>query len=119
MESHLPTIENKTSPIEDTSQGNRRSLKIGRWFSYIFMFALLGLVTDIPFEVFDWQDRRMRVLLRLAIWWFPRLVMFAFVANPPVLRDLDPAMTALTVLAIDGLLAAFFLWLHTSRRQTS
>jgi hypothetical protein len=41
--------------------------------------------------------------------------MFAFVANPPVLRDLDPTTTALTVLAIDGVLAAFFLWLQRKR----
>ena len=84
-------------------------------FAYWLPFGLLGLVTDIPFQVFYWEDKRRRVLLRLILWWFPRLVIFAFVCNPPILQDLEPATTALVVLAIDGVLAAFFLWLYTSR----
>lgn len=86
-------------------------------FAYWLPFGLLGLITDMPFQVFNWQDRRLRVFLRLILWWFPRLVIFAFVFNPPILQDLDPATTALAVLAIDGALAAFFLILHTSRQR--
>ncbi len=86
-------------------------------FAYWFPFALLGLVTNTPFYVFDWEDRRLRVLLRLMVFWIPRLVIIAFVINPPILQDLDPATTALVVLAIDGVLAAFFVWLYTSREQ--
>ena len=82
-------------------------------FAYWLPFGLLGLVTDVPFQVFDWQDRRLRVFLRPILWWFPRIVIFAFVFNPPFLRDLDPATTALAVLGIDGALALFFLWLHS------
>ena len=86
-------------------------------FAYWLPFGLLGLVTDVPFQVFNWEDRRLRVFLRLILWWFPRLVIFAFVFNPPFLQDLDPATTALTVLAIDGALAGFFLWLYTRQPQ--
>jgi len=86
-------------------------------FAYWLPFGLLGLVTDVPFQVFDWKDRRLGVFLRLLLWWFPRLLIFAFAFNPPILRDLDPATTALAVLAVDGALAGFFLWLHTSRQQ--
>ncbi len=86
-------------------------------FAYWFPFALLGLVTDVPFHVFDWEERRLRVLLRLIIFWFPRLVIVAFMINLPILQDLDPVTTALVVLAIDGVLAAFFLRLHTSWKQ--
>lgn len=86
-------------------------------FAYWLPFGLLGLITDVPFQVFDWEDRRLRVLLRLILWWFPRLVIFAFVFNPPILQGLDPATTALAMLAIDGVLAAFFLWLHASREK--
>ena len=86
-------------------------------FAYWFPFALLGLVTDVPFHVFDWEDRRLRVLLRLILWWLPRLVIVAFMINLPILQDLDPATTALVVLAIDGVLAAFFLLLYTLRKQ--
>jgi hypothetical protein len=86
-------------------------------FAYWLPFGLLGLVTDIPFQVFEWADKRQRVLLRLALWWFPRVVIFAFVFNPPFLRNLDPVTTALTVLAVDAALAAFFLWLHRSRKR--
>ena len=85
-------------------------------FAYWLPFGLLGLVTDVPFQVFDWKDRRLRVFLRLILWWFPRLVIFAFVFNPPFLRNLDPATTALVVLVIDGALALFFLWLHNRQR---
>ena len=89
-------------------------------FAYWLPFGLLGLVTDMPFQVFSWQDRRLRVFLRLILWWFPRFVIFAFVFNPPFLRDLDPATTALVVLVIDGALALFFWWLHSrGRRQDS
>jgi hypothetical protein len=86
-------------------------------FAYWFPFALLGLVTDVPFKVFDLEDKRLRVLLRLIIFWFPRLVIVAFMINLPILQDLDPVTTALVVLAIDGVLTAFFLWLYTSREQ--
>ena len=86
-------------------------------FAYWLPFGLLGLVTDVPFQVFDWEDRRLRVLLRLILWWFPRLVIFAFVFNPPILRNLDPTTTALVVLGIDGALALFFWWLHNRRRH--
>ena len=44
-------------------------------------------------------------------------VEFGGVINPPVLQGLDPATTALAVLAIDGLLAAFCLGLYTAREQ--
>lgn len=88
-------------------------------FAYWLPFGLLGLVTDVPFQVFDWEDRRVRVFLRLILWWFPRLVIFAFAFDLAILQDLDPATTALAVLAIDGVLAAFFLWLYTSREQIS
>ena len=88
-------------------------------FAYWLPFGLLGLVTDVPFQVFDWEDRRLRIFLRLILWWFPRLVIFAFVFNPPILRDLDPTTTALTVLVIDGALALFFWGLHNRRRQAS
>jgi hypothetical protein len=84
-------------------------------FAYWLPFGLLGLVTDVPFQVFDWEDRRLRVFLRLILWWFPRLVIFAFAFNLPILQQLDPAKTALAVLAIDGVLVAFFLWLRTTR----
>ena len=86
-------------------------------FAYWLPFGLLGLITDVPFQAFNWEDRRLRVFLRLILWWFPRIVIFVFVFNPPFLQDLDPATTALAVLAIDGVLAAFFLWLYTSREQ--
>ena len=86
-------------------------------FAYWLPFGLLGLITDVPFQVFNWEDRRLRVFLRLILWWFPRLVIFAFVFNPPILQDLDPATTALAVLAIDSILASFFLFLHTSREH--
>ena len=86
-------------------------------FAYWLPFGLLGLITDVPFQAFNWEDRRLRVFLRLILWWFPRIVIFAFVFNPPILQDLDPATTALAVLAIDGILASFFLFLHTSREQ--
>ncbi len=101
---------------------NGQPEKVGQilpWFAYWFPFALLGLVTDVPFtfNTFDWADRRQRVLLRLMVWWIPRLVIVAFMINLPILQDLDPATTALAVLVIDGVLAAFFLWLHMSRKQ--
>ena len=86
-------------------------------FAYWFPFAFLGMVTETPFQIIYWEDRNLRVLLRLMIWWFPRLIIIAFVINPPFLQDLDPATTALAVLAIDGVLAAFFLLLHTLREQ--
>jgi len=86
-------------------------------FAYWFPFALLGMVTDTPFQIFYWEDRHLRVLLRLMIWWFPRLIIIAFVSNPPILQGLAPATTALTVLAIDGVLAAFCLGLYTTREQ--
>jgi hypothetical protein len=76
-------------------------------FAYWFPFALLGLVTDVPFHVFDWEDRRLRVFLRLIVWWTPRIIIVAFMINLPILQDLDPATTALAVLAIDGVLALF------------
>jgi hypothetical protein len=97
-----------------SDQPEKVSLILPR-FAYWLPFGLLGLVTDIPFQVFGWEDRRVRVLLRLILWWFPRLVIFAFVFSPPVLQDLDPAITALAVLTIEGVLAVFFLWLHASR----
>ena len=81
-------------------------------FAYWFPFALLGMVTDVPFQIVYWEDRRLRVVLRLIIWWFPRLIIFAFVINPPLLQELDPATTALTVLAIDMVLAAFSVNSH-------
>ena len=87
-------------------------------FAYWFPFALLGMVTDMPFQIVYWEDTRIRVLLRLVIWWFPRVVIFAFVFDPPFLRNLDPASTALTVLAIDALLVAFCLGLYAVREQT-
>ena len=86
-------------------------------FAYWFPFALLGMVTDIPFQIVYWENARLRVLLRLVIWWFPRVVIIAFVINPPILQGLDPAATALTVLAIDGILAAFGLGLYAAREQ--
>ncbi len=88
-------------------------------FAYWFPFALLGLVTDVPFtfHIFDLEDRRRKVLLRLMVWWLPRLVIVAFMINLPILQELDPATIALAVLVIDGVLAAFFLWLHRSRKQ--
>ena len=86
-------------------------------FAYWFPFALLGLVTNTPFLVFDWEDRRLRVLLRLIVFWIPRIVIVAFMINLAILQDLDPATTALAVLVIDGVLAAFFLLLYTSRKQ--
>jgi hypothetical protein len=88
-------------------------------FVYWFPFALLGLVTNVPFtfSTFDWAVKRQRVVLRLIVWWTPRLVIVAFMFNLPFLQDLDPATTALVVFAIDCVLAAFFLWLHMSRKQ--
>ena len=86
-------------------------------FAYWFPFALLGLVCDIPFQIFYWEDRNLRVLLRLIIWWFPRIVIVAFMFNLPFLHELDPATTALTILAIDVVLAAFCLELYTARQQ--
>ena len=86
-------------------------------FAYWLPFGLLGLVTDVPFQIFDWQDKRLRTFLRLVLWWLPRLVIFAFVFNPPILQDLDPATTALVVLAVDAALALFFLWLHNRQRR--
>jgi hypothetical protein len=86
-------------------------------FAYWFPFALLGMVTNTPFKIIYWEDRRLRVLLRLMMWWFPRIVIVAFVINPPILQGLDPANTALTVLAIDGVLAAFCLGLYAAREQ--
>jgi hypothetical protein len=86
-------------------------------FAYWFPFALLGMVADMPFQIFYWEDRRLRVLLRLMIWWFPRIIIITFVINPPILQELDPTATALTVLAIDGVLAAFCLGLYTAREQ--
>jgi ABC-type multidrug transport system permease subunit len=53
----------------------------------------------------------------LALYGFPLVVVFAFVFNPPFLRDLDPVTTALAVLAIDGALVAFFVWLHNRQRR--
>jgi hypothetical protein len=84
-------------------------------FAYWLPFGLLGLVTDVPCEAFKWEDKRKRVLLRLILWWLPRVVIFAFVFNPPLLQNLDPTVTALAVLGIDGLLVAFFLWLYKAR----
>jgi hypothetical protein len=86
-------------------------------FAYWFPFALLGMVCDIPFMIIYWQDARLRVLLRLVIWWFPRAVIIMFVINPPALQELDPTTTALTVLAIDVVLAAFCLGLYAAREQ--
>ena len=86
-------------------------------FAYWFPFALLGMVADIPFRIIWWEDGRLRALLRLMIWWFPRIIIIAFVINPPILQDLDPVATALTVLAIDGVLAAFCLGLYAAREQ--
>ena len=86
-------------------------------FAYWFPFALLGMVADVPFMIIYWEDLRIRVLLRLMIWWFPRIIIIAFVINPPILQDLDPATSALAVLAIDGVLAAFCLGLYTAREQ--
>ena len=86
-------------------------------FVYWFPFALLGMVADIPFQIIYWEDTRLRVLLRLVIWWFPRVVIIAFVINPPILRDLESAATALTVLAIDGVLAAYCAGLYAAREQ--
>lgn len=88
-------------------------------FAYWLPFALLGLITDLPFGVFDWQDRRKRVILRLVLWWFPRVVIMAFVIAPPFLQDLDPAKTALAVLAINGVLATFFVGLYALQRPAS
>jgi hypothetical protein len=61
--------------------------------------------------------RRLRVFLRLVLWWFPRLVIFFFAFNPPILHGLDPTATALAVLVIDGALAAFFLLLFLVKRK--
>ena len=101
-----------------SSQPEKVSQIIPR-FAYWFPFAFLGMVTDIPFtfRIFDLENRRKKVLLRLAVWWFPRLVIVAFMLNLPIVRDLDPATTAFVVLAIDVVLAAFFAWLHTLRKQ--
>ncbi|HET6447389.1 MAG TPA: hypothetical protein VFI27_22735 [candidate division Zixibacteria bacterium] len=88
-------------------------------FAYWFPFALLGMVTDVPFtfRIFDLGNRRKKVLLRLVVWWFPRVIIVAFMFNLPIMRDLVPATTALVVLAIDGVIAAFFMWLRSSRKQ--
>ena len=88
-------------------------------FTYWFPFAFLGMVTDVPFtfRIFDLENRRKKVLLRLIVWWMPRIVIVAFMLDLPIVRDLDPATTALVVLAIDGVLAAFFAWLHALRKQ--
>ena len=75
------------------------------------------MVTDIPFQIIYWEKTRVRILFRLVIWWFPRVVIIAFVVNPPILQDLDLAATALTVLAIDCVLAAMCLGLYTAREQ--
>jgi hypothetical protein len=75
------------------------------------------MVADVPFRIIYWEDGRIRVLLRLVIWWFPRVVIIAFVINPPFLQDFDPAATALAVLAIDGVIAAFCLGLFAAREQ--
>ena len=101
-----------------SSQPEKVSQTIPR-FAYWFPFAFLGMVTDIPFtfRIFDLENRRKKVLLRLTVWWFPRLVIVAFMLNLPIVRDLDPATTAFVVLAIDVVLAAFFAWLHTLRKQ--
>jgi len=56
-------------------------------------------------------------MLRLILWWIPRLVIVAFMINLPILQDLDPATTALVVLAFDGILAAFFLLLYALRKR--
>jgi hypothetical protein len=86
-------------------------------FAYWFPFALLGMVTEMPFQIIYWENGPVRVLLRLVIFWFPRIVIIAFVINPPFLQELDPATTVLTVLAIDGVLAAFCLGLYAAREQ--
>jgi hypothetical protein len=86
-------------------------------FAYLFPFALLGMVADVPFRIFYWEDARIRVLLRLVIWWFPRIVIILFAIYPPFLQELDPAATALALLAIDGVLAAFCLGLYSAREQ--
>lgn len=86
-------------------------------FAYWFPFALLGLVCDIPFQIFYWEDKGLRVLLRMIIWWFPRIVIVAFMFNLSILQELDPATTALTVLAIDVVLAAYCLELYAAREQ--
>jgi hypothetical protein len=62
-----------------------------------------------------WEDRHLRVFLLQILWWFPRLGIVAFAIYPPVLQGLDPAITALAVLAIDGVLVACSLWLYSSR----
>jgi len=102
-----------------SSQPERISQILPR-FAYWFPFALLGMVTDVPFtaRMFDLENRNKKVLVRLVVWWFPRFIIVAFMLNIPIVRDLDPATTALVVLAIDGVLAAFFVWLHTLRKQT-
>lgn len=71
----------------------------------------------MPFQIFYWEDSRLRTVLRLVIWWFPRLVIITFVINPPFLQDLNPATTALTLLAVDGVLAAFCLGLYATWEQ--
>jgi hypothetical protein len=88
-------------------------------FAYWFPFALLGMVTDVPFtaRMFDLENRRKKVLVRLVVWWFPRFIIFVFMFNLPIVRDLDPATSALIVLAIDAILTAFFLGLHNFRKQ--
>lgn len=86
-------------------------------FAYWFPFALLGMVTDIPFQIIYWEEARTRVFLRLIIWWFPRIVIIAFVINPPILHGLDPVTTALVVLAIDGVLAGYCQGLYAAREQ--
>ena len=83
-------------------------------FAYWFPFALLGMVTDLPFtfKLFDWENQRLRIILRLIIWWLPRVIIFIFMFNLPIVRELDPLTTALIVLAIDGVIAAL-VWLRT------
>lgn len=87
-------------------------------FAYWLPFALLGLITDLPFGLFDWPDRRRRVILRLLLWWFPRVIMMAFVIDPPFLQGLDPTWTALAVLVIDAGLAAILVGLYTVQGHT-
>lgn len=88
-------------------------------FAYWFPFAFLGMVTDLPFnfKMFDWENKRLRIFLRLIVWWFPRVIIVAFMFNLPIVRGLDPVTTALVVLAIDGVILAIDLMLYFSRKQ--
>lgn len=88
-------------------------------FAYWLPFALLGLVTDMPFRVFDWKNARNRHIARVGLWWIPRIGIVVFMIYPPFLHTLDPVTTDLVVLALAAILAAIFGWAYASQERVT